>query len=186
MPADARQEEGFVFQPASESRVLDPESYGTAYASEAFLRSLVSYRLGSEIKVRRVPRGLCGHQDLYLISTRLDLDRLASAVPRFPRGAIDGVRRLEGGHAELAGFAESTRTADSKADPGLEIRAWTANTDGAELRAETRSDPEGRWRLELDPNGIGLDTLMAVVARDRSGLESLIGVGRLRPFLEAE
>lgn len=184
LPPEARTAEDFVFQPASESRVLDPESYGTSYAGEGFVRRIAAARLGPEVGLRRIPRGLCGHQDLYLLSRRPDLDALASAVPRFPNGMIEtvlelGPGQLDAGGVELAGWARSTR------DGGRisEVRLRIAGRPDGDRVAEGPTPDDDRWRLHLDPREVGLDTLMAVTAHDGDGPSSVIGVGRLRPFL---
>jgi SAM-dependent methyltransferase len=72
-PGDA----GLVFERRSESRVLSPESYGTTWVSEPWLRARLG-ELAPDASWERVEDGLCNQQDLWIVSSQPgDSPRLA-------------------------------------------------------------------------------------------------------------
>ena len=58
------------FIPQSESQFLDGQEYGTTYVRESFVRKAIGQC--GEVKYQRRSRGLCGHQDLYIIDKQSD------------------------------------------------------------------------------------------------------------------
>jgi SAM-dependent methyltransferase len=57
---------GLLFQAHSESRTLDPGDYGSAWVTEAFVRSAVAQAAEGRVAVWRASLGLCNFQDLYV------------------------------------------------------------------------------------------------------------------------
>ncbi|MGK7901080.1 MAG: methyltransferase [Hormoscilla sp.] len=63
---------GIHFIPQSESQSLDGQEYGTTYVRESFVRKAIQQVTGGEVSYQRRPKGLCGHQDLYIIGKGSD------------------------------------------------------------------------------------------------------------------
>lgn len=53
------------FIPQSESQFLDGQEYGTTYVRESFVRKAIGQC--GEVSYQRRTRGLCGHQDIYIV-----------------------------------------------------------------------------------------------------------------------
>ncbi|NJL29984.1 MAG: hypothetical protein HC897_19875, partial [Thermoanaerobaculia bacterium] len=49
-----------------------------------------------------------------------------------------------------------------------------------------RNGHRARWRARLDRREIGLDDLVLILAHTRAGVEGVIALGTLRPFLGPE
>ena len=75
--------EGILFHPESESRSLDKNQYGATWVTEAFVQKAISDVCGGTNNYWRLPKGLLGHQDLYILLRKrtrgfLDIARLRS------------------------------------------------------------------------------------------------------------
>ena len=70
-PGQTMPECGILFEPASESTSLDTSDYGSAWVTEAFVRSALAEALRAlpeaGFTVHRVPRGIASFQDLYAV-----------------------------------------------------------------------------------------------------------------------
>jgi SAM-dependent methyltransferase len=60
--------EGLVFEPSSESRSLEGADYGSTWVTPSYVASVIE-RFG-RYQARRIPRGLCDYQDLWLVTHR--------------------------------------------------------------------------------------------------------------------
>ncbi|MBO1350584.1 MAG: class I SAM-dependent methyltransferase [Hormoscilla sp. GUM202] len=60
------------FIPQSESQYLDRQEYGTTYVTEEFVSKVIQEVTGGEAKYQRLPKGLCKHQDIYIVN-KLDV-----------------------------------------------------------------------------------------------------------------
>ena len=60
-------EEGFFFAPASESTAIDPNEYGTAFTTEAFVRARIAETVGSDKLEYFAPVQFWNHQDVYVL-----------------------------------------------------------------------------------------------------------------------
>lgn len=173
--------DGIVFQAESESTVLPGDQYGTAYVTEAFVRSQVRV-VNERAEVARIAAGLCGHQDLYLVAPQPSDERpsVHELRPRlFAKGELDHLEQMSAKRVEIAGWAKAPGGVDS-------VRVWTAKQPRrATVTVSDSSDPSDtvRWRATLDLDAIGLDELVLLVARDGTGVETPFAVGTLRPFL---
>lgn len=111
---------GLCFEASSESRTLDPNDYGSSWVTPDFVRRQIA-DLGSATaasspgwKSRRLSRGLCGYQDLHLVTRRQDLGGLlydGGAFARIERCEVEGDVESDN-EIRLAGWAVS-RFADS-------------------------------------------------------------------------
>lgn len=169
---------GLRYACESENAELDPTIYGTAYASEDFVRdALAQIRPG--LPCLRLPRALANEQDLYVVACdpRRDLAPLAG-IRRGPCGWVD-IRRLgEDGQLDLQGWAASLDDGEVAAVRiGIDGR-WTAlrtgiaRPDVVAAFADPRMAMAG-WRCELAlPKGtaaVEID-VEALSARDERSL----------------
>lgn len=112
---------GLLYRGDSENADLDPDIYGTAWASEAFVRQALAGQ-----PYARLPRALANEQDLYVAAAdpARDLSAL-SAIRRGPWGWLDR-RRLD-------------------ADGGLELEGWAGSLDDGPIdRVEIRFGSQAR------------------------------------------
>ena len=98
---------GILYTTNSENADLDPAIYGTAFASEGFVRAALQDAAGA-LQCARLPRALAQEQDLYLVARELNMPLAGlAAFRRGPWGWVD--RRnldLQGG-LTLQGWAAS-------------------------------------------------------------------------------
>lgn len=163
--------EGLVFHPESESTVLDAAEYGTAYVTEDFVLSTLRSELGDGVKVRRLRRALCSHQDLYVV-TRDGPDLGGLRVEAFPRGELDAFER-HGGQATIAGWADAAES----------VRLLVRGEPVGAVEVHRLDDGTLRWTATLDLEDVGLDDMVAVLARSSAGRENVVALGTLRPYV---
>ena len=60
-------EEGLFFAPASESNAIDPNEYGTAFTTEAFVRARIAETVGADKLEYFAPVQFWNHQDVYVL-----------------------------------------------------------------------------------------------------------------------
>jgi SAM-dependent methyltransferase len=117
---------GHLFVGASESLTLDPSVYGTAYVTDAFVRGAIAAAFGGDAFVRLLPKGLCGAQDIYVVS--LDRGRRVDELPAClePLGYVDQCRLAPNGQLRIAGWAASC-------DPGDPLDHVFVELDGLRI-----------------------------------------------------
>lgn len=187
MPAD-----GYLFVAESESRVLNADLYGTAYVTTGFVTGAVQAAFGSAIHMRCLPKGLCGAQDLYVVSR--DPARRVEALPLLaePVGYVDVCVLTPGGHLHVTGWAGTH-------DPGDQLQWVTLELDGvriasssAQLHRPDVSAVLGNPALErsgfdvrigIHPPFTG-DRLLEAKARTLRGAEDVLLASSLADLLE--
>lgn len=92
---------GLCFEAASESRTLDPNDYGSSWATPEFVERQIAALEGASSETpgwnsRRISRGLCGYQDLHLVTRRTVLGRL-----QYDGGAFVRIEQCEVGDDDL-------------------------------------------------------------------------------------
>lgn len=155
LPADLALPPGGLFYAGeSENADLDPAIYGTAYASEDFVRAALA-QIRPGLSCWRLPRALANEQDLYVVASRpgRDLAPLAT-LRRGPWGWVD-IRRLGmDGRLDLQGWAASLDDGEVAAVRiGIDgqwttLRPSIARPDVAAAFADPRMASAG-WRFEL-------------------------------------
>ena len=122
MPAD-----GFAFVPHSESTHLDADDYGTTFVTEAFVRDCITAGRGADWPYARLRRGLCSHQDTYIVSNDASVRYEGLKFRLGPEGCLDRCEAVMGG-LELAGWAGDP-------DPGHSISEIQIRLDGQLVRS---------------------------------------------------
>ncbi|MEI6258090.1 MAG: FkbM family methyltransferase, partial [Planctomycetota bacterium] len=100
MPAD-----GFAFVPHSESNNLSTVDYGTTFVTESFVRDCIAAGRGADWPYARLRRGLCSHQDVYLVSNDASVRYDGLPFRLGPEGCLDRCEATSAGGLELAGWA---------------------------------------------------------------------------------
>lgn len=141
---------GLLYRGDSENADLDPDIYGTAWASEAFVRQAL---VGQPCV--RLPRALANEQDLYVAAANPDRDLSALAgIRRGPWGWLDRRRLDADGGLELEGWAGSLddglvdRVEIRFGDQARSVPCTIARPDVAEAFADPRLAHAG-WRCRL-------------------------------------
>lgn len=82
-------EQGILFSPASESRTLDGEEYGTTYVTEQFVRKILDKVSNEQAVVHRIKQGICRFQDLYVVSNQPEREASRLNFYHHPDGHLD-------------------------------------------------------------------------------------------------
>ncbi len=101
-------ESGIVYETRSENADLDPDIYGTAYASESFVAQSLQRALGHEQAYFRLRKALAQEQDLYIVAK--DPARDLSGLREFRHGSwgwVDIRTLSQSGELRLQGWAGS-------------------------------------------------------------------------------
>ncbi|MCP4664446.1 MAG: class I SAM-dependent methyltransferase [bacterium] len=171
---------GMIFLPESESRVLDGAQYGTTYVSEELMRATIHRQLHGPLSVRRVSAGLCAHQDLYIMAKRGRVDFSTMPLKCLPQGEMDWFEYDGGGIVEVGGWARATARGDAIA----EIRVYRGDRILKTVRTQRTGDRgKERWRLSIDLGEVGPDEMILAMAGTDFGVENVIAIGTLRPFI---
>ena len=95
-PGMAVPRSGILFLAQSESGSLDKQQYGSSWVTEAFVARSIAKATNSSSYIR-IPRGLCHHQDLYVVTKGRTSDPATLVFDHGPQGAVD-VATLQSPH----------------------------------------------------------------------------------------
>ena len=173
-PAD-----GHLFVPESESLVLDVSEYGTAYVSDAFVRAQIGRVFGAHAPIRLLAKGLCGAQDLYIVSQDSERHIETLPEPADPIGYVDHCVLDVNGQLRIAGWAASPDIANPIGHVVVDVDALTIALCATRIRRGDVAAVLGRPDLEVSGFDIGIgvkppftvDRVLTVTARTESGLE---------------
>ena len=101
-------EAGFVYRPESERIPIDASVYGTAWASEDYVRRAIGSVITAPVDYTRIPRALAMEQDLYLLyGSARPVPIRPDRFRRGPWGWVDRMQRTPGGRIRIQGWAGS-------------------------------------------------------------------------------
>jgi SAM-dependent methyltransferase len=173
---------GICFRPQSESRTLDHAEYGSTWVTEEYVARVIETPRASSAgswRWRRVPRGLCAYQDLYLVSPAGAPDPGQLAIDAGPQGQIETCEASRPGELRLAGWAIGR---------GAPVERVTVFLDGERLgecrELQPRPDIAAAFGDEsFTTSGFGLELELPVPVRRASAVvvveaASAIGVRR--------
>ncbi len=83
-----RSHDRFTFVPSSENLDLDPRTYGSTWVSSEFMREALAI-CAPGASYHRLPRGLCGYQDVYVVVRESMVDFSGLAYNSGAEGYID-------------------------------------------------------------------------------------------------
>jgi SAM-dependent methyltransferase len=118
---------GIAFEELSESGSLTTQEYGSAWVTEAYVRSAIQRTIGS-FPVLRIPRGLASFQDLYVVVKDDILDPSSAfaslQIVREADGFLEHASLMGNRHLRLSGWVADRVTGQ----PPREVRV---RVDGA-------------------------------------------------------
>ncbi len=166
---------GLCFIPESETDRLDKTAYGTTYVSEGYVREIIGATGDEAWAISRLPRGLGGLQDLYLVSTAAGPDPRSGEVPYYAWGDTD-LYEIRGGRLAAAGWVETVEVA-----PPVERVEFFVNDDPTELCAlRPIGSHRLRWSFDTSLARIGPDDVLSVRAMAGTRLENFLALASLR------
>jgi hypothetical protein len=169
---------GIAFRPESETRRLAGDEYGATWVSEDFVRRSLE-RLGAgSIRISAHPRGLAGHQDLY-VAAKAPAPPERLRLARDPLGALDQAS-VEGGTVRAGGWAAGDRDESPPA-----VRLVFGDRVAAVSPGEGPAGSERRWRFEFPADAVTPDRIIRIEAVSERGVSRLLVAETLRPYLAA-
>ncbi len=146
---------GITFFPSSESRTLDVHDYGSTWVTETFVARLVR-EAAPEARARCIPRGLCNHQDLWIVCRDGD-DPAGMPFDAGVQGQVE-LCTIDAGEIRMAGWALDR-------SPGFEPAELRAVLGGETVarQSELYARPdlaEHLHELGLPGHGEGLDAYL--------------------------
>jgi len=180
---------GLLYATQSENADLDPSIYGTAYASETFVRAALA-RIAPDLPCVRLPRALANEQDMYVVARDAERDLSAlNSVRRGPWGWVDVRQMGADGVLDLQGWAASLDDGEVECVQIIvdgictDLRTGIARPDVVAAFNDPRMSNAGwRHRVEL-PAGTATVTL-EVDALSKRGERTLLYAGTLSPKVD--
>lgn len=176
---------GLAYARESENADLAADIYGTAYASEAFVRAALHRACGDDRACVRLPRALANEQDLYVVAgdPRRDLAPMYS-FRRGPWGWVDVRILASDGTLELQGWAASL---DDGPVEEVEIdidgvrHACRTSIERPDVAAAFGDDRLARsgWSLRCPPGSGVRSARVSVVAPTARGERALLYAGEI-------
>ena len=178
---------GILFAPASESRFLDKEEYGTTFVSEEFVRKVVGEVSKNQAFICRIKEGICGAQDLYLVSKK-PFKNLESFNFRYhPKAGLESCQAIADGVIRLQGWAMDFNP-EGKIDEiriginGQIVQKCQPGHSRSDI-AEKFNKPEllnCGWSCDLVADKLSLNDVISVKAVNNYGLEWVMEVNTLQ------
>ena len=184
--------DGFLYEPRSESDSLDPQSYGSTWVSEGFLRRAAA-AVAPGLAVRRIAAGLGGYQDVYLLARRAPEELAALTFDPGPRGFLERAA-IDGGRLRLSGWATGWATGGG-GSPLAAVRVWLDQRLAGETAAGAdRLDIAARYGDAARRSGFAVDvelpaparlgsSVLLVKAVSDSGIETILHLGTVETAL---
>jgi SAM-dependent methyltransferase len=158
-----------LFIPNSESRSLDMNEYGTSYVGESFVAQSLKTISQGQAFYSRIPKGICGYQDLYLV-TRTPQKPLSSLqFSHHPQGKIERCELTPEGNLLLRGTI-------SEINPNGQLDSILVSINGQFIEnglfafKPTDSDNQWFWSYQLPLAEISRQDIILIKAINRQGL----------------
>lgn len=170
---------GFAFRAQSETARLAGHEYGTSWVTSEFVRRASLEVSGGAGRLAVYPEGLCGYQDLYVLSKPPLAEGPDPLLARHPKGALE-FATVEGGLVVVRGWAvgdRDERPPDIKLYFGESLQAVSRGTGEAGSRRD--------WRLTFPASAVSPDCVVRIEAESARGLPRLLVAETLRPYIRA-
>lgn len=171
---------GISFAARSESQRLDPKNYGTSFVSENYVERAICAATGRQDLHRRIPKGLCDYQDLYVVTREPRAELAALDTSRGLLGYVENRQRSERG-VQVGGWAHDFSNGASTTEVVALVNGRVADrTRASGERADVAAhfeDPDAvacGWSLSVDGRGMRPDDVMALKATSDAGNELLL------------
>ena len=175
---------GHLFSTHSESQTLDTSEYGVAFVTEAFVKAQAFKVTGRRDNLHRLPKGLAGHQDLYLLSPSALGDVTTLKYAQNPVGWVELCRR-QGNALDVAGWAADPNNAGqiSKVEIFLDnnlVGVCLPSVDRPDVAAHLHNPAivKAGWHCRVDLPSSATNGIVVVRATGSQSLQRVIGVSR--------
>ena len=179
-PDRAPQTDG-VYLAESESSRLDPMEYGTSYVREAFVRAAIRAAAGPSAAVYAFRRGICAHQDLYVI-VKEPGERSPPKLTLFPRGELTRVS-LTGDFLQAEGWVRDDNTGERVDAVRLMVKdsCWDEHKFLDQLPTSRNSEGQAvfHWTLEAETCSIAADDVLMVTAINPQGRSNILAISTM-------
>ena len=173
-----------LFIPNSESRSLDVNEYGTSYVGESFVAQSLKTISQGEAVYSRIPQGICGYQDLYLV-TRTPQNPLSSLkFSHHPQGKIERCELTIEGHLLLTGRL-------SEINPNGQLDSILVSINGKLIQnglfafKPTDSDTQSSWSYQLPLGEISPQDIILIKAINNQELEWVFETTTLENLIQS-
>ncbi|CAD0233167.1 conserved hypothetical protein [Planktothrix agardhii] len=173
-----------LFIPNSESRSLDVNEYGTSYVGESFVAQSLKTISQGEAVYSRIPQGICGYQDLYLV-TRTPQNPLSSLkFSHHPQGKIERCKLTIEGNLLLTGRL-------SEINPNGQLDSILVSINGKLIQnglfafKPTDSDTQSSWSYQLPLGEISPQDIILIKAINNQGLEWVFETTTLENLIQS-
>ena len=188
--SDGKANERFLFVPTSENTDLDPATYGSTWVSSEFVTSAFEDELTGFSHVR-LPRGLCGYQDAYVIVRQEGVDFSSLSYSSGVEGYIDVIECHRDSRLSCCGWAASV----SRNEPlsGVDFvlngeviastNSFSVRRDVASRFGDDRLAMTG-WDLSVDlPTSISFSQDVAMIVARMGTSSSILSMGCIYSLL---
>ncbi|CAC5343809.1 MULTISPECIES: class I SAM-dependent methyltransferase [Planktothrix] len=173
-----------LFIPNSESRSLDVNEYGTSYVGESFVAQSLKTISQGEAVYSRIPQGICGYQDLYLV-TRTPQNPLSSLkFSHHPQGKIERCELTIEGNLLLTGRL-------SEINPNGQLDSILVSINGKLIQnglfafKPTDSDTQSSWSYQLPLGEISPQDIILIKAINNQELEWVFETTTLENLIQS-
>lgn len=173
-----------LFIPNSESRSLDVNEYGTSYVGETFVAESLKKVSQGEAVYSRIPKGICGYQDLYLV-TRTPQKSLSSLkFTHHPQGKIERCEFTPEGNFLLTGTI-------SEINPNGQLDSILISINGRLVKnglfsvKPNHSDAQWCWSYQLPLTEISRQDIILIKAVNTQGLEWVFETTTLENLIQS-
>jgi hypothetical protein len=184
---------GIYFTAQSESRYLDKQLYGTSYVSEEFVSQVLSEKIGQDAAWLRIKKGLCRHQDIYVVVKQSKQPLSQLNFSHHPEGRLDVCKITPTGEIDFMGWA-----ADFNQDSRIEEIQVLVNGKVIQTSLTAWERPDvaayfnnnialcSGWSCTIEKGVISPDDVVIVKAINSRKLERILEVNKLGALTNAE
>jgi len=158
-----------LFIPNSESRSLDVNEYGTSYVGESFVAQSLKTISQGQAFYSRIPKGICGYQDLYLVTRTPQKPLSSMQFSHHPQGKIERCELTPEGNLLLTGTV-------SEINPNGQLDSIFVSINGQFIEnglfafKSTDADNKWSWSYQLPLAEISRQDIILIKAINRQGL----------------
>jgi SAM-dependent methyltransferase len=170
---------GFAFRAQSETTRLAGHEYGTSWVTSEFVRRASFEASGEAGRLAVYPEGLCGYQDLYVLSKPPLPEGSDPLLAPHPKGALE-FATIEDGVVISRGWAvgdRDERPPDVKLYFGERLQAVSPGTGEGGTRRE--------WSFTFPASAVSPDCVVRIEAESVRGVARLLVAETLRPYIRA-
>jgi len=182
LPAEQRPSAGCCFQPVSEIAALAEEDYGSTWVDEPFVRAALAAS-GAPGSAIRLPRALCGYQDLWVVVPEPGETFASLSLQTEPEVVVEACD-VTGGELTLRGWAHGRYGGISRIEVALDgALVGSAPVDGERDDVAAVLGPTARrcgWivRSPFPAAASPVDSVLLLRAVDARGARHVVWAGR--------